>query len=156
MKTSYILGISALALATAFTSCNKYGATDTYRANQVGVTQEVATGTVTYVRQVQIKTNNASTGTALGAVAGGLTGAMFGGGNAKYATAAGGAILGGLAGNQIEKGINDTEGLQINVKLDNSNKTINITQEKDKRNPIWVGQRVQVLMGGNGSRVIAL
>lgn len=43
---------------------------------------------------------------------------MFGGGNAKYATAAGGAILGGIAGNQIDKAVNNTTGERITVRLD--------------------------------------
>lgn len=43
---------------------------------------------------------------------------MFGGGNAKFATAAGGAILGGIAGNQIDKAVNNTTGERITVRLD--------------------------------------
>lgn len=156
MKATHILAVSALALTTALTSCSSYSSTDTYRANQAGVAQEATTGTVVSVKEVLIRANDANMGTALGAVAGGLGGALLGGGNAKYATAAGGAILGGLAGNQIDRGINDKDGLQIKVKLDDSKRTISIVQQKDKKNPIWVGQRVEVLMGGNSSRVVAL
>jgi outer membrane lipoprotein SlyB len=42
------------------------------------------------------------------------------------------------------------------VRIDRSKKTIVVVQELDKRNPIQVGQRVQVLMGGSSSRVIPI
>ena len=84
------------------------------------------------------------------AVAGGLAGAMFGGGNAKFATAAGGAILGGLAGNQIDKAVNNTTGERITVRLDqkrNGTRNYTIVQAANKNNPIQVGQRVRVIIG---------
>lgn len=157
MKKIHIPAIMALALAMGVTSCSEHGATDRYRANQVGVAQETATGTIIAMQDIVIDADDAKMGTAIGAAAGGLTGAMFGGGNAKYATAAGGAILGSIAGNQIDKATSSRDGLRITVKLDESNKKpITVVQQKDKKNPLWVGQKVQVLMGGNSSRVIAL
>jgi outer membrane lipoprotein SlyB len=61
-----------------------------------------------------------------------------------------------LAGNQLSKAVNNTDGLRITVRIDRSKKTIVVVQELDKRNPIQVGQRVQVLMGGSSSRVIPI
>lgn len=154
MKTTHILGITALALSAAFTSCSNYAQTDTYKANQIGYAQETVTGTIVSIQPVQIEANDANMGTAVGGVAGGLAGAMLGGGNAKYATGAGGVILGAIAGNQIDKATSTRDALRISVKLDNSKKTVSVVQLKDKRMSFWVGQSVQVLMGGNGSRVI--
>jgi len=42
-------------------------------------------------------------GTIIGAIGGGLIGSQFGGGSGKIATTAGGAVLGGMAGNQIAR-----------------------------------------------------
>ena len=97
MKTASILTIGCAAMALSITSCTNFGSPNTYNLNEIGGAQETYTGTVTSVENVKIQANNANTGTGIGAVAGGLTGAMFGGGNAKFATAAGGAILGGIA-----------------------------------------------------------
>ena len=97
MKTTSILTIGCAAIALSITSCTNFGSPNAYNLNEIGGAQETYTGTVTSVENVKIQANNANTGTGIGAVAGGLTGAMFGGGNAKYATAAGGAILGGIA-----------------------------------------------------------
>ena len=110
MKTASILTIGCAAMALSITSCTNFGSPNTYNLNEIGGAQETYTGTVTSVENVKIQANNANTGTGIGAVAGGLTGAMFGGGNAKFATAAGGAILGGIAGNQLDKAVNHTPG----------------------------------------------
>ena len=94
----------------------------------------------------------------VGAVAGGLTGAMFGGGNAKYATAAGGAIIGAIAGNQIDKAVNNTTGQRITVRLNqtrNGTRNYTVVQPVGKNNPIYVGQQVRVIIGNAGSRVLA-
>ena len=150
MKTASILTIGCAAMALSITSCTNFGSPNTYNLNEIGGAQETYTGTVTSVENVKIQANNANTGTGIGAVAGGLTGAMFGGGNAKFATAAGGAILGGIAGNQIDKA--------VNVRLDqkrNGTRNYTVVQVASRNNPIQVGQRVRVIIGNNGSRVLA-
>ena len=140
MKTASILTIGCAAMALSITSCTNFGSPNTYNLNEIGGAQETYTGTVT------------------SAVAGGLTGAMFGGGNAKFATAAGGAILGGIAGNQIDKAVNNTTGERITVRLDqkrNGTRNYTVVQVASRNNPIQVGQRVRVIIGNNGSRVLA-
>ncbi len=157
MKPHTIIAMSALALTVSLTSCSDpFGATNTYKENQIGSTQEAVEGVVTNIEKVSIQTNSASTGTAIGAVAGGLGGAILGGGNAKYATSAGGVIIGGLVGNQLDKAISEKNGLRITVRLDSSKRSVSIVQVYDKSRPISIGQRVQVLMGSTGSRVVPL
>jgi outer membrane lipoprotein SlyB len=156
MKIQHIVAISAVALSVPFTSCSNFSPTNTYKENQIGVAQEAVEGTVVDVSRVNITANSNSTGTALGAVMCGLTGGILGGGKASLATAAGGVAVGALAGNQLSKAVNNTDGLRITVRIDRSKKTIVVVQELDKRNPIQVGQRVQVLMGGSSSRVIPI
>ena len=151
MKTASILTIGCAAMALSITSCTNFGSPNTYNLNEIGGAQETYTGTVTSVENVKIQANNANTGTGIGAVAGGLTGAMFG-------TAAGGAILGGIAGNQIDKAVNNTTGERITVRLDqkrNGTRNYTVVQVASRNNPIQVGQRVRVIIGNNGSRVLA-
>ncbi|MEG0837468.1 MAG: glycine zipper 2TM domain-containing protein [Akkermansia sp.] len=157
MKKTVILAVSILTLPAFLNSCaDKFGATEVYKEGQIGVAQTAQVGTVRSVENVRIEGNDAKTGTALGAIAGGLSGAMLGGGNARLATGAGGALLGAFAGNQLDKAISEKNGQRITVKLDGVKTLITIVQELNKRNPIYVGQRVQVYQGGNSSRVVPL
>ena len=76
----------------------------------------------------------------------------------KVAAAMVGAILGGIAGNQIDKAVNNTTGQRITVRLDqkrNGTRSYTVVQVASKNNPIYVGQRVRVIIGNNGSRVLA-
>lgn len=157
MKPASILAVSALAFSVALTSCaNKFGTSEIYKENQTGVAQTTQVGTVQSVENVKIEGNSAAMGTAIGALAGGLGAAAWGGGNAKFLTGAGGAVLGGLAGNQIDKAVSEKNGQRITVKLDGVRTPVTIVQVTDKRYPIQVGQRVNVYMGGNSSRVVPL
>ena len=143
MKTTSILTIGCAAIALSITSCTNFGSPNAYNLNEIGGAQETYTGTVTSVENVKIQANNANTGTGIGAVAGGLTGAMFGGGN---------------AGNQIDKAVNNTTGERITVRLDqkrNGTRNYTVVQVASRNNPIQVGQRVRVIIGNNGSRVLA-
>ena len=143
MKTASILTIGCAAMALSITSCTNFGSPNTYNLNEIGGAQETYTGTVTSVENVKIQANNANTGTGIGAVAGGLTGAMFGG---------------GIAGNQIDKAVNNTTGERITVRLDqkrNGTRNYTVVQVASRNNPIQVGQRVRVIIGNNGSRVLA-
>lgn len=155
MKTTSILAVSALALSVSLTSCaNKFGSSEVYKANQIGVAQTAHVGTVTSVENVKIEGNSATVGTALGAIAGGLGASTWGGGNARYLTGAGGAVVGGLLGNQIDKAVSEKSGQRITVKLDRVKTPVTIVQVTDKRYPIQIGQRVNVYSGGNSSRVV--
>ena len=138
MKATSILTIGCAAIALSVTSCTNFGSPNTYNMNEIGGVQETYYGTVTSVETVKIQANNANAGTGVGAVAGGLTGAMFGGGNAKYATAAGGAIIGAIAGNQIDKAVNNTTGQRITVRLNqtrNGTRNYTVVQPVGKNNP---------------------
>ena len=157
MKTTSILAASALALSVSLTSCaSKFGTSEVYKENQTGVAQSAQVGTVTSIENVKIEGNSAAMGTALGAIAGGLGASTWGGGNARYLTGAGGAVLGGIVGNQVDKAISEKSGQRITVKLDGVKTPVTIVQVTDKRYPIQVGQRVNVYMGGNSSRVVPL
>lgn len=157
MRIHSIIAIATMGLVGVFTSCtNPYGAANTYKANQAGTAQEVYEGVVVNVESVTLETNSPVIGTSLGAIAGGLSGAMLGGGNAKFATGAGGALIGGIVGNQIDKAVSEKQGIRISVKIDKSNKVLAFVQEADDNAPIQVGQRVQVFVGGNASRVVPL
>lgn len=122
-----------------------------YEGAAVGEVSRTDRGYVLSLRKVEIKPESSITGTALGAVGGGLLGSMFGGGNGKYLTAAAGAVAGGVAGNAI--GSKSQEGIEYTVKLDNGS-VISLTQGIEPH--ISVGQRVYVINSNKGrSRIVA-
>lgn len=152
MKTTlFILSLSGLALLAP--SCSNFGPQETYKEDQIGMTQEVKTGTITSITNVIINPDNTNTGTLLGGVAGGLAGSTLGGGKGSTLFAAGGALAGAAAGSQINKAVSQTEGVRVTVRLDGENKTISVTQPKSKKSPLFVGQQVNIFIGYKGSFV---
>jgi outer membrane lipoprotein SlyB len=87
-------------------------------------------GVVEGVREVQVK----GKGTGLGAVAGGVAGALvgheLGGGNARTLMGVVGAVGGAVAGNEIEKKARATTQWQVTVRLENgSTQVVTLAQQ---------------------------
>ncbi|MDO4410499.1 MAG: hypothetical protein Q4C05_04385 [Akkermansia sp.] len=160
MKATYILSLCAVAITLGATSCTNFTNASTYNRNELGSTQSVVYGTVTAIESARVQSSTTGAGAAVGAVAGGLTGAVMGGGSAKYATAAGGTIIGAGIGSFLDQQFNQGAAQVITVQLDKgkqvkgSNK-IAVVQGVDPSNPISIGQRVRVLVGARASRVLA-
>ena len=130
-----------------------------YSASQAQQMQQVQLGTVLAVQQVTIRAGQGTTGTgsALGAVAGGLVGSRVGQGNGSAVATVIGALGGAAAGNMVASNAYQQPGLQITVRLDNG-QTIAVTQAADV--PVRVGQRVELLGSqygwGQPARVIPI
>ena len=132
------------------TGCGENYSGNRYEGSAVGEIQRTDTGTVISLRKVEIKPETSGTGTALGAVAGGIAGSMFGGGHAKILTATAGAVAGGVAGNAIATRTQD--GIEYTIRLDNG-AVVTITQ--DPTPVISVGQKVRLIYSQKGrSRVV--
>lgn len=133
----------------------KVGGSD-YNAGTVRSAQKVSYGTVQSVRNVHIE-NDESIGTAVGTVGGGVVGGVLGSligrGTGRTLATVGGAALGAGAGYLGSKALQGQTGLEITVKMD-SGETIAVTQGADLT--FSPGQRVQVMSGASGTRVIPL
>lgn len=152
MKTTlFIMALSGVAFLAP--SCSQFGPQDTYKQDQIGMTQEVKTGTITSIANVIINPDNTNTGTVLGGVAGGLAGSTLGGGKGSTLFAAGGALAGAVAGSQLDKAITQQEGVRLTVRIDGEKKTMSVTQVKNKQRPLYVGQHVNIYIGYKGSFV---
>jgi len=77
---------------------------------------------VQHVRYVQRANNSNFAGTALGGVAGGLLGSQIGKGHGRDAAIAGGAVLGALAGGNVQKNMNQPQP-EVSESLHCSNQT---------------------------------
>lgn len=140
------------ALALALTGCaNSYGA-NTVTPGATGQAATVYEGTVTAVREIQIRPDNSIVGSATGAVLGGIAGSELGGGN-KAQTAGGiaGAVIGGIAGNEAGKALNTRPGYAYTVRYDNG-QLREIYQGADVY--FTPGTRVSVVYREDGARVV--
>ncbi len=78
-------------------------------------------GTVDYIREVEQKGEGSGLGLIGGAVVGGLLGNQIGGGKGKTVGAVVGAVGGGYAGNEIEKSARSAKHYEITVRFDDGN-----------------------------------
>ena len=148
-KTSNVVLSLALAavLMTIVSGCaSDSGAT--FSRNEARTVQSITLGTVVDVRQGKIE----GTGSAIGAIAGGILGAAagntIGGGSGKTVATAAGGVGGAALGSAAAKKMTEKNGLQITVKLDNG-QTIVVVQEADVI--FQPNQRVRVLTSNHGA-----
>jgi outer membrane lipoprotein SlyB len=141
-----------LGLLTALTlgGCASGLGSNDYSRNQARTVQQVQTGVVVEVRNVNIEGTKTPIGLGAGAVVGGLAGSQLGRGNGSIAGAVLGAVAGGFAGSAVEEGVTRQKGLEITIRLD-SGRTIAVTQGADKY--FRPGDRVRVLSEGGTTRV---
>jgi outer membrane lipoprotein SlyB len=129
--------------------CASEGSHD-YAQSEARAVQSVEFGTVQSVSAVKIKGDNAMVGTVTGAALGGLLGNQIGHGGGRAAATVIGAVGGGIAGNAVERKIEEQDGQEIVIRLDNG-ATVAIVQPGP--HAFAAGDRVRVLSGPKGSRV---
>ena len=133
---------------------NPSASSSVYNYDQAQREQIVRLGTVVSVRNVVIQNDKSSgAGMVAGGALGGVAGNAIGGGSGRAIATVGGAILGGLLGNTVENQVGKTQGLEIEVRLDNGETGV-IAQAADV--PISAGQRVRVLSGNGPTRVVPM
>jgi len=101
-------------------------------------------GTVEAVRVVQVQAKPTGVGAVAGALLGGLIGNRFGGGNGRTLTTVGGAVGGGIAGNEIEKHAHTSNSYLVEVRMENGK----LRSFHSATQPGWnVGEQVKVVDG---------
>lgn len=101
-------------------------------------------GVIENVREINTRAEGSGVGAAGGAVIGGLLGNQVGGGHGRQLATVAGAIGGAVAGNQIEGNIKSTRSYDVTVRLDNgATRTIH-----QSATPAWgVGDQVRIVDG---------
>jgi outer membrane lipoprotein SlyB len=101
-------------------------------------------GNVESIRTITERAQGSGLGAAGGAVLGGLLGNQVGGGNGKKLATVAGAVGGAVVGNQVEGNMRATTSYEITVRLDDgSSRTF-----REQNEPQWrTGQRVKVVNG---------
>ena len=101
-------------------------------------------GVVESVRTIEHRAQGSGVGAAGGAILGGLLGNQVGGGHGRQLATVAGAVGGAVAGNQIEGNMKATHSWQVTVRMDNGTKrTFNHSSQ-----PAWrEGDEVKVVNG---------
>ncbi|CCD40816.1 Outer membrane lipoprotein [Candidatus Paraburkholderia kirkii UZHbot1] len=146
----------ALVGSVALTGCAyNSSSSDVYTASQAQREETVRMATVESVRGVKISSNNGQP-SGLGAVGGGALGGVaaasaIGGGNGSIIAGIIGGLAGAVAGNAVENNVAMKNGLEIIVRLDNSDlRTITQTSNGEV---FQAGERVRLLSSGGVTRV---
>ena len=147
----YLLATSIFAMTALVAGC----ATPTssgrvYSSGQARQEQTVRMAVVESVREVTLDGSQGPVGTIAGGAIGGIAGSNVGGGRGSTVGTILGAVAGGVAGNVIERNVTRKKGVEITVRLDNSELRA-ITQEADEE--FRPGERVRLLSGGGVTRV---
>ncbi|SER73276.1 outer membrane lipoprotein SlyB [Vreelandella subterranea] len=145
-----LLPIAALSVLTLAGCANTAGYSgDVYSGNQAKTTQNVRIGTVAAVRPVQIQADS-RTGGLLGggggAIIGGLLGNQVGGGSGRQLATVAGALGGAVAGTAVEDRANRINALEMEIRLDDGSDVV-VVQRADRQ--FQPGQRVRLI--GNGA-----
>lgn len=101
-------------------------------------------GVIESVRAIDAKGEGSGIGAVGGAVVGGLLGNQVGGGDGKKIMTAVGAVGGAVAGNEVEKRVKTTRSYEITVRFDDGSSRV--ISEADT--PTWhAGDKVKVIDG---------
>jgi outer membrane lipoprotein SlyB len=139
------LAAISLVLATGLAACAPQNTGNTISQGQLGQASSVSFGTVVAMRPVTVQ-GTSGVGTTAGAVAGGVAGSFIGGDwRSNVLAGLGGAIVGGLAGNAIERGVTQGQAVEFVIREDRGS-DIAVVQTNEEG--LQVGERVMVARGG--------
>ncbi|ANF58683.1 glycine zipper 2TM domain-containing protein [Halotalea alkalilenta] len=147
IKIAAVAALGSIALAGC---ANQPYSGNTYSGAQAQTAQSVSYGTITGIRPVTIQDDSSGFGGIGGAVLGGLLGNQVGGGSGRTIATAVGAIGGAVAGNRVEGSMDRTAGMEVQVQRDDGQNLV-IVQQAD--NTYQVGQRVRLVGSGTSLRV---
>jgi len=140
-------------LSLLLVSCASSLQGDTYSRQDARQVQTVQYGTVEDVRLVVIEGTKTPIGSAAGAVVGGIAGSSIGDGKGAAVAAVIGAVAGGLAGSAAEEAITKSQGVELVIRMNNSNEIISLVQQYDPARPFHIGDRVRLMTVNGETRV---
>ncbi len=144
-----VIALGALTLAGCANTAPMGG--NVYSSNQVGAEQTVRFGTIQALRQVQVQADSRAggiVGTGGGAVIGGLLGNQVGGGSGRQLATAAGVIGGAVAGSKLEESSNRVTAWEMEIRRDDGMNVV-VVQKADQN--FQVGQRVRLI--GSGANI---
>ena len=146
MKLGFYAGCLLLP-ACLMAGCSNTPSSNTYTTAQAGTLQEVQFGTVTSVRNIMIREDNAETGKLAGRVIGGTLGSDVGQGKGQIVGGVAGAVLGGTVGMLADSSLQSKPGVELTIRMQDG-KTVALAQIADEN--FMVGDEVKVLTSKEG------
>lgn len=135
--------LARLILVASVVGCAPSRTSEVYSANQIGRTAVVTYGTVVGMREVPIEGTSGGTGTAIGAVGGGVAGSFIGGDwRSNVLAGLAGAVIGGVIGNQAERAMTRGTATEFTVR-ESDGQTIAVVQTNEAG--LMIGDRVRIL-----------
>ncbi|MDC9725620.1 MAG: glycine zipper 2TM domain-containing protein [Gammaproteobacteria bacterium] len=153
MNTKALTILILAPLSLLLVSCASKLQGDTYSREDARAVQTVQYGTVEDVRLVVIEGTKTPIGSAAGAVVGGIAGSSVGDGKGAAVATVIGAVAGGLAGSAAEEAITQTQGIELVIRMNNTNKIISLVQQHNPEKPFHVGDRVRLMTVNGETRV---
>lgn len=145
--------LAACLALTLLTGCQHPGQ-NRYGYQDVGKATHVAFGTVVSFRPVAITGKNTGTGALAGAAGGALGGSYIGNGGGSIGGMIAGALVAGIAGHMAEQALQNYDGVEFVVTLENG-ETMTIVQTAEPESAaIKEGDRVMVQTSGEYQRVL--
>lgn len=148
------IAVVALSAVTVLGGCAQQGLYGTsYSRSQVGQAQTVQYGTVQSVTPVRIEgRTDGWVGSGAGAIVGGIAGNQIGGGSGRALATVAGAVAGGLVGQRVEKSATEGQGQEITIQLDYGG-VMSVVQEVENGQFFRPGDRIRVLGQGRSLKV---
>lgn len=153
MMTNILRVAGATVLLVLLSACASNLQGDSYSRSEARQIQQVQYGTIEDIRLVVIEGTKTPIGTAAGAAIGGIAGSGVGDGKGAAIATVVGAVAGGLAGSAVEEAATKKQGVELIVRLANSNRVIAVVQANNPDRPIYVGDRVRVITINGRTRV---
>ncbi len=134
MKKITQIAICSLILSSLSVSCTGLTDANTIHSSSLGRPGTSYPAVIVATQAIEVAASNTAktASAAVGAVAGGLAGSLLGGGSAKTYTTGGGAILGGLAGMGVASQVGKTRAQRITMQVEGKKNYITIDQTVTK------------------------
>jgi outer membrane lipoprotein SlyB len=153
MRCLNIKTVTVVLLSLLLTACVSNLQGDSYARQDARKIQTVQYGTVEDVRMVVIEGTKTPVGSAAGAAIGGIAGSSVGDGKGAAIATVVGAVAGGLAGGAVEEQVTKSQGVELIVRLDNSDKLVAIVQKYQADLSFHPGDRVRLMTVNGQTRV---
>lgn len=137
------------------TGCARNLHGDTYSRDDARQIQTVQYGVVESFRLVVIEGTKTPIGSVAGGVVGGVAASGVGDGRGAAIATVLGAVAGGLLGSAAEEQLTKSQGIELIVRMSDSNKVISVVQQHNPAEQFNVGDKVR-LTTINGQARVAL
>lgn len=153
MKTNKAIIATIFSASLFISGCASNLQGDSYSREDARQVQTVEYGTVEETRLVVIEGTKTPVGTVAGAAVGGLAGSSIGDGTGAQIAAVIGAVAGGLAGAAAEEEITKSQGIELVIRMTETNEVISVVQAHDPATSFNIGDRVRLMSVNGQTRV---